>query len=214
MTILQIPVPKAKASITINTDDLHDDMFTYALFLGLKSILGRGMTDVKRENFATSDAYEAEALRIANTKKDELLANETRMVGLKAGKTSGKNTPLMAEMMRLAKIHAKSQAKATGLKLSSYSAAEWTRAAKVYIDADPDFWKATATDSLARTSVTPTVGVDFVPQADPDLVAKNEAAKARKRAETAAKAAGKTATKAKVPPKARVKAKAKAQAEA
>jgi hypothetical protein len=195
MTALQIPIVKAKASITINTDALPDAMYTYALFLGLKAILSRGTVDHKRENFPSAVAYEAAALEIANRQAADLLAGKTRQVGLKTV-SSGKTTPDMVEAIRIAKIHAKSQAKAAGLKISAISAAEWTRTAKAYIDADPETWMAAAAESIARAAVKPKAGMDFMPKEDPELMAKAEAAKAKKKAESAAKAAGKAKPKA------------------
>lgn len=192
MAILEIPVMKAKGKfVSIDTDEIAESVYEYALKLGLKALLNRGMTTTKRENFASQDAFEAEAMKIAEKQKADMVAGKTRIIGATKSKAGGAEA---TEALRLAKIHAKAQLKAAGFKISHISAADLTTAARALIDSDRDVWMAAARDSLAKAASVSTKSVDLgaLVKADPKKVAASEAKKAADKAKREAAKAGKT----------------------
>jgi len=204
----RIPIAKAKGKfVTISTDEgsLPDEVYTYAMYLGLKALMNRGMTTIKRETFASAAAYETAIMEAAEKQKTMALEGKTRIVGMGKSASAKKSDPIHTEAVRLAKKYAREQVKAQNeliedraarTKLSTISAAEWTRTAEAYISNDQDTWYAAARDSLAKAAVNPTKGIDFMPQPDAKLVKKAETARAEKSKVAKAKAEGKTAPKA------------------
>jgi hypothetical protein len=194
MTILSIPIVKAKGQfVSVDTEAVPEAVYQYCLELGLKSLINRGVSNHKQENFPTLAEFETESVAIAMRQYDAMVAGKTRIVGSKKTKEAG--AAWMVEALRIAKISAKEQVKATGkIAVSKVKAAEWTKLAKAMIDADPEHWERVAMDSLSRSATAPVKGLDLLSmvQEDPELVRKAEKKKADSKKATAAKAAGKT----------------------
>ena len=198
---LSIPVPKRKgATVTFNLDTsapdcIPDSIYQYALELGLKAIMARGYT--KWDKDAPDADEQARAIEAKNYAA--VIAGKVRMVGSSSGPSMTRKTdPVQIEALRLAKLTAKDQAKASGVKISKVPASEWTRVATAMIDAEPDTWTAAALASLSRSGI-PLVGHDFIAQLG--KIADEAPAKAK-----AEKKVAKPKTEAKPAP---VKAKAK-----
>lgn len=207
MAVFSIPVVKAKGKfVEINTDadGFPDAIYEYALLIGLKAIVNRGTSTLKRENFPSADAFEIEALAIAERQVADIYEGKTRLVGAKSKAAKSAVGAEMTEALRLAKIECKAQVKAMGkVAISKVKAAEWTKAATAMVNADPDLWLSAARASLSATAVRPVKGTDFLStiQEDKTLSAKAAEKKATAKAEREAKAAAKA--KGKTPPKAK-----------
>lgn len=187
MSIFQIPIKKVKgATVEINTDDLPLAIYEYALQIGLKELAARGASKLKKEDYATESAYNAEAKRVAEEQVQNMYAGKTRIVGAKA--TGAKKGAEHTEAMRLARLEVKAQLKAAGKKISAFSAADISKAATALINADQDTWYAAARESLAKLP-QPTKGIDLaaILHEDPKKVAAAEAKAAKAKATREAK---------------------------
>lgn len=212
MSVFQIPIAKAKGRfIEIDTapGSIPDEVYKYAVFLGLKALMNRGMSTIKRETFANTAQYEAAIMEAAEKQLVAAKEGKTRIVGMGKSASARKADPVHTEAIRLAKKHARDVVKAQNemiedkadrIKISTITAKEWTRTAEAYVSSDPDFWYKHARDSLSKAAVTPVKGIDFMPQPDSKLVQKAAAAKSAKTTAAKTKQEGKEATASKKPP--------------
>ena len=124
MGIVSIPITKGKAAVDVDTDKIPDDLYQYALFLGLKAIANRGMTDYSTTGLEGEQLAREQAavMKKATENVEQLYAGKTRKTG-GAPKTKGKGK-VHTEAMRLARLLVKDQIKALGGKISDYSAKE------------------------------------------------------------------------------------------
>lgn len=158
MAVYQVPILKAKLSIEIDSGKLHEDIYAYALQLGMKSIANR-LSKIKKEDFATDEEYQTAAFE-ASTKLVEAMysGKGIRMVGVKAkAKTAGAEK---VEARRLARDVVKSQIKAAGEKLKNYSAADITEAADALIEANPEILAEAKANLAARADKAEKLKID------------------------------------------------------
>jgi len=102
-------------------------------------------------------------------------------------------------MLRIAKLYAKEQVRQGNIrddkggliKVSKVSAAEWTRTAKAYIEANPEHFRKAAEANLAAASSVK-VDLTLTLNEDPKLVKRSAEAAAKKKAESEARRGGKT----------------------
>lgn len=193
MTIVQVPVKKVKgATVSVDTDKLPQAVYEYAIVIGLKELASRGMSKLKKEDYGTDGAFNAAVMEIAEKQVEGMYEGKTRIVGAKS-KGAGKG-PEHTEAMRLARLRVKEVIKASGGKISHYSASDITKGAKAYIEADPDTWYAAARESLSKAP-KPTPGIDLAAMGlteDPKKVKAAEEKKEKAKAAAAAKKAKET----------------------
>lgn len=198
-TILKIPV-KGGGMVEINTRELPNNVYAAALALGLKDLANRGMTKITTKGLEGDELAKAKAAAQAKAEKNvaDLKAGKLpRIAGQKAdsGKIPG---VVMTEARRLARNLIKDEIKASGGKVSHYSAKEITEAANAYLaseegkslieEAKQAVAKRTETvlggkteDEAAAASKAKLANLGL--KADPKKVAKaEEAAKAKKEA--------------------------------
>jgi len=193
--IFNIGVKGTKETIEIDSGLIPDDISNYVYQKGLEALIGRGRTKLgKVADYKSVDAFVAEATAIAMKQYDEMKAGKTRMVG-GTKKAKGADAAVQTEMLRIAKLYAKDQVRAAGnIKVSKVSAAEWTRAAKAYIEQDSEYFRKVAEANLsAAKEVKPTAEVDlsFIKE-DPKAIARAKAAADKKASAKSAEAKGKT----------------------
>src|SRR5579863_6332046 len=139
MAKIQIPIPKAGVGVTfeVDTDTFNDDKFPLPVYLeimlqGCKTLLNRGQSKLKSskglEGKALADAQKA-ILEVVQKQYESMLAGETRITGGKA-KLKGVEREVKAEAMRLARLAVRDAIKASGGKISHYSAKKITEAAE------------------------------------------------------------------------------------
>ena len=189
MSVMQIPVVKAKGQfVEIDTDKLPEAVYAYALQIGLKSLMNRGTTGKDAKDL-DADGY----LALAEKQRDAAYAGKTRIIGAKA--TKKRDTVEMAEAVRIAKQTVKDMIKANGEKISHYSAAEITKAAKAIVEADADTYLAAARENLAKAASVVGKGgkadIMALMAKDAKKVAAAEAKKESTKKEKAATSAGK-----------------------
>jgi hypothetical protein len=148
MAIYQVPILKAKKSIEVDSSKLHEDIYAYALQLGMKSIANR-LSKIKKEDFGTEEDYQSAAFDAATKLVESMYSGKgIRMVGVKAkAKTAGAEK---TEARRIAREVVKSQIKAAGEKLKDYSAADITEAADALIEANPEILAEAKANLAAR----------------------------------------------------------------
>src|SRR5260370_35050889 len=96
MAIVQVPVSKGKSgTLECETDMIPEAHFQYALIIGIKSIIARGMTKIDKDD---KDAI----MEQAQKNLEALYSGKTRMVG--AGRPSKVHDAGMVEGSRLAKL--------------------------------------------------------------------------------------------------------------
>lgn len=159
MTILSIPVAKAKGMIEVDTDKIPDRVFQYAVQLGLKALIARGFSKFKAEDFKNETEARAEAMKIGQTNVEAIYGDKVRIVGQKAGEKRASKE--LTEAIRLAKVTVKNQMKALNIRAKDVKAADITKAAKAMVDANPDHYFAAARESLARAEVETASGIDL-----------------------------------------------------
>jgi|HubBroStandDraft_3_1064219.scaffolds.fasta_scaffold00002_3 hypothetical protein len=205
--IVEVPIPKAGAGVTfkIDVDILASNDFPLPVYLeiclqGCKTLLNRGQSKLKSskglEGKAKEDAVKA-ILEIVQKQYDAMLAGETRITGGKA-KLKGVEREVKAEAMRLARLAVRDAIKASGGKISHYSAKKITEAAEEVLadeERGPQFMEiakanvakrheldepaATTDEAKAKGSaLIDALGL----KADPKLVAKAEKSAAEKKA--------------------------------
>lgn len=180
-----VPIAKAKDTITVNVDDLPDEVFREVMFQGLKAVLNRGMTKVA----AIEDEAErkAEALEKAKANWDDMKEGKVRITGGKAKPKGARE--INTEAMRLARNAVKDAIKEEGGKISHYPSSEITALAKEYLEQETDeakqLWALAKTNVEARlkkvkgSTVLKTIAKKA--KVDTDLVKKAEAKKAERK---------------------------------
>lgn len=190
MSEIHVPIVKGKASLTINTDDIPEDVYREIVLQGLKVILNRGTSKITASTYPDEEERKAAAMAKAAEQLDLVKTSKIKFTGGKAKKASG---AVMTEAMRVARALVRDAMKAQGLKISHYPASEITKAAKALLDSEQGAEIMVAAEAtIAERSKAPTLAVDIkaIIHESPELVAKAEAAKAAKKGQLSAKQAG------------------------
>ena len=204
--MIQIPIPKAGVGVTfgVDVDILASNEFPLAVYLeiclqGCKTLLNRGQSKLKSskglEGKAKEDAVNA-ILAIVQGQYDAMLKGETRITGGK-GKLKGVEREVKAEAMRLARLAVRDAIKASGGKISHYSAKKITEAAEEVLadeERGPQFMEIAKANVAKRHELDEPAknaeeakakGSELIQalglKADPNLVAKAEKALAAKK---------------------------------
>lgn len=186
-TTFEVPVVKAKDFVTIESSALPDDVYNEALFLGLKALVNRGMSEVTGTNYPDEQERIEVAIDIARkTVADIYLGKIRRSSGIKKGAGRGE---LEVEKRRLAKIYVKAELKEAGLRVSLIKPAEITKLANEMIANDPSIEEEAKANLAARAKKQKGKKIDVAAlkakiKEDPELVEKaNKKTKARKKPE-------------------------------
>ena len=190
MAIHMIPIRGTEKSVEVDSGKFSDDYY---------SALMQEILEIKINKRSTKfgpmkNATEADLLTNANERREELYQEKARRGGKKAKK--GADTAVETEMLRIAKLYAKEQVrqgnirddKGNLIKVSKVSAAEWTRTAKAYIEANSEHFRKAAEANLAAASSVK-VDLTLTLNEDPKLVKRSAEAAAKKKAEKAGKTA-------------------------
>lgn len=181
MAVVSIPVVKAKDIIEFDTKDLPDDVYTEAVILGLKTLVNRGMTKCTVKDLGDEATVKSEAMIIASKNKEKILAGDIKFSGkAKATKVSG---VVNTEAMRIARERVKDAAKKAGYKISTIKASQITEAAKALIAQDDTIIEQAKANIEARTATPMPFDIKSLVKEDPELVAKANAAAAKKKAD-------------------------------
>jgi hypothetical protein len=190
MAIHTILVRGTEKSVEVDSGKFSDEYYSALM----QEILELKVNKRSTKFGPMKDATEQDLLTNANERVAELYSEKARRGGKKAKK--GADSAVETEMLRIAKLYAKEQVrngairddKGNLIKVSKVSAAEWTRTAKAYIEADPDHFRKAAEANLAAAS---SLSIGNAPvltlNEDPKLVKRSAEAAAKKKAEKAGK---------------------------
>lgn len=203
--VLQIPITKGKAAIAVNLDpieeggDLTAEVYKEALIQGLKVILNRGMSKITKETYPNEEEMKAAAMAKAKETFEAMRENNIRFMGAK--KVKEVTGEVMTEAMAVARKHVKQYLKDNKVKISHVKASEITKHAKALLANYPEILEEAKRTVAARKEAAKS-GMDLGGlfgniQTDPNLVAKDEAEKAERKAASSATKAGKVAFRAK-----------------
>lgn len=204
MADINIPITKAKDSVTIDSEALPQEVYEEALKLGLKELANRGMSKLTKAAFKNDEAALAAAcLEQAQKNVEAIMSGKIRFAGKKA--KTGESAAVMTEARRLAKNLVKDSIKAAGMKISHVEAKDITAAANELLAADKSLIEQAKTNLAEREKMPVAIDIKSLIKESPKLVAKAQAANEKKKAGTLSKTqAGKVAPRAK--PKAGVTA--------
>jgi hypothetical protein len=194
--------------VTVDTSKLPDDIYREALLQGLKAIAERAMSKITKEAYPDEAERKAAIHAKAEANIQDMYDGKTKITGRAAVKKA--SGAVMTEAMRLARNLVKDAMKANKIKISHVKASEITTAAKALIESDPSIVTTAEANLKAREATPIKINIAALIHADPTLVAKDEAKKAKaaeaKGTQLSKTQAGKVAPRAK--PKAGVQANA------
>jgi len=196
-TVITFALKNGAGDISVETGNLPEDVYREALLQGLKVLCERGMSKLTKEAYPDEAERKAAIKAKAEGNVNDLYAGKVKLTGqAKVKKASG---AVVTEAMRLARNLVKDAMKANKIKISTVKASEITKAAKALLEVDASIM-ATAEANLKAREATPVkIDIKSLIHVDPDLVAKDEAKKAKAKADKplSAKQAGKVAPRAK-----------------
>jgi len=180
-TLVKFALKNGAGEIEVDTAKLPDDVYREALMQGLKVIAERGMSKITKANIPDEAQRRAEIKAKAEANVQDMYDGKTKITG--AAKVKKASGAVMTEAMRLARNLVKDAMKANKIKISTVKASEITKAAKALIESDASIL-ATAEANLKAREATPLkVNIMDLIHVDPELVAKDEAKKARAKAD-------------------------------
>lgn len=197
MAILNVPITKAGAALSVDTDALPEESYKAVFEAGLKALLNLGMSKILTKGLEGDKLSEAQAAALAKATEnlDNLKAGK-----VKKGRTTAKDAngnkvsgPVMTEARRLAKEVVKNEIRAAGMKISHVEASVITKAANELIAADPSYIEKATANLESRSHIKSAVDIKALVHESPKLVAKANAAKAERKTQLSAKQAGKVA---------------------
>ena len=196
-SVITIALKNGAGTVDVDTSALPDDVYREALMQGLKTIAERAMSKITKEAYPNEAERKAAIHAKAEANIADMYAGKTKITGqARAKKASG---AVVTEAMRLARDLVKDAMKANKIKISHVKASEITSAAKALLEQDPSIL-ATAEANLKAREATPVkIDIAKLVHTDPDLVRKDEAKKAKAKADKplSAKQASKVAPRAK-----------------
>lgn len=174
MAIFAVPVTKAKGVVEIDTGNVPEDVYREAVFQGLKVLVNRGASTLKKEDFNDDEAYRAAATEVANKQVAAILAGDIKPSG--APKTVKASRDVMVEARRLAKEMVKDYIRnVMKQRPSHYSPKEMTRLTERVLQDQPSIIETARANIEARTAkpLEINLGTDLAP--DPARVEKAKA---------------------------------------
>ena len=141
MTLMSIPVTKAKRPIEIDTDLLPENVFLLAVQEGLKVLLNRKMSKITTTGLSGEELTKAQdaAMVIAESNREDCLNGKVSAGRGAAKAKSGVSREVTAEAMRLARNAIRTELKSANIRPSMVEAKEITALAKDLIASDPSY---------------------------------------------------------------------------
>lgn len=194
---ITISLKNGAGTVEVDTAQLPDDVYREALMQGLKVIAERAMSKITKEAYPDEAERKAAIKAKAEANIADMYAGKIKITGrATAKKASG---AVITEAMRLARNLVKDAMKANKIKISHVKASEITAAAKALIESDSSIVTTAEANLKAREATPVKLDVTKLIHVDAELVRKDEAKKAKAKADKplSAKQAGKVAPRAK-----------------
>jgi hypothetical protein len=155
-SILSVPITKLKELVDMDTNELPQEEFIDCILRGLKEKLNAGLTKltVKDLEGAALEARKAEIRTVVEKNKAEILAGESKKMGVRAKSATKVPAEVRTEALRLAKAAISQQIKDDGGKISHYAKSDITKWAKELLEADGGYFKL-AEEALSARKAAP-----------------------------------------------------------
>ena len=196
-TFITFALKNGAGLVDVDTAKLPDHVYREALMQGLKQIAERAMSKLTKTAIPDETQRRAAIKAKAEENIQEMYDGTIKITGeTKAKKASG---AVVTEAMRLARDLVKDAMKAKKMKISHVKASEITSAAKALLEQDPSILATAEANLKAREATPMKIDIAKLVHTDPDLVRKDEAKKAKAKADKplSAKQASKVAPRAK-----------------
>lgn len=180
-TLVKFALKNGAGEIEVDTANLPDDVYREVLMQGLKVIAERGMSKITKEAYPDEAERKAAIHAKALENVQDMYDGKTKITG--AAKVKKASGAVMTEAMRLARNLVKDAMKVAKIKISTVKASEITKAAKLLLDQDPSILKKAEENVKQREETPIKVNIASLIQVDPELVAKDEAKKAKAKAD-------------------------------
>lgn len=180
-TLITFALKNGAGEISVDTAKLPDEVYHEVLMQGLKVIAERAMSKITKEAYPDEAERKAAIKAKAEENVADMYSGKTKITG--AAKVKKASGAVMTEAMRLARNLIKDAMKANKIKISTVKASEITKTAKALLDSDPSILK-TAEENIKQREATPVkIDIKALIHADPELVAKDAAKKAKAKAD-------------------------------
>jgi hypothetical protein len=199
-SMISFALKNGAGEVSVDTSKLPDAVYREALMQGLKAIAERAMSKITKTEYPDETERRAAIKAKAEKNIEAMYAGDVKLTGVtKAKKASG---AVMTEAMRLARNLVKDAMKANSIKISHVKASEITAAAKALLEQDSSIIATAEANLAAREAKPASIDIKSLIHVDPGLVAKDEAKKAKAKAEKplSKTQAGKVAPRAKPKP--------------
>jgi len=191
-----VPLKNGAGEVRVDTRSFNDEVYKEVLLQGIKAIAERNMSKLTKEAYPVETERKAAILAKAQANVKAMAEGTIKITGKTIKKVSG---AIMTEAMRLGRNLVKDAMKANKIKISHVKASEITAAAKALLESDPSIIATAEANLKAREATPMKINIASLIHVDPELVRKDEAKKAKEKAEKplSAKQAGKVAPRAK-----------------
>ncbi len=180
-TIVAFALKNGAGEIEVDTAKLPDDVYREVLMQGLKVIAERNMSKLTKEAYPNETERKQAIHDRATENVTAMYEGKIKITG--AAKVKKASGAVMTEAMRLARNLIKDAMKANKIKISTVKASEITKAAKAYIETNPGLIATAEANLKAREETPMTLDIKSLIKVDPELVAKDEAKKAKAKAD-------------------------------
>ena len=178
---ITVPLKNGAGEITVDTRLIaSDEVYREVLLQGIKAIAERNMSKLTKEAYPVEAERKAAILAKAQANVEDMYAGKIKITGKIIKKVSG---AIMTEAMRLGRNLVKDAMKANKIKISHVKASEITAAAKALLESDPSIIATAEANLKAREATPMKINIASLIHVDPELVRKDEAKKAKEKAE-------------------------------
>lgn len=198
-TIIKFALKAGAGEVGVDTAKVPDPIYQEALMLGFKAIAERAMSKITKEAYPDEAQRKAAIAAKAEKNIQDMYDGKTKISGQTKSKASKTDKAVHTEAMRLARNLVKDAMKANKIKISTVKASEITRVATQYVEQNPSILETAKANLAAREAIPVTIDIKSMIHVDPALVAKEDAKKAKAKADKplSATQAGRTVPRAK-----------------
>jgi len=180
-TIIQFALKNGAGDVEVDTALLPNEVYKEVLIQGLKAIAERNMSKLTKEAYPDEGQRKQAIHDRAMENVQAMYDGKIKITG--AAKVKKASGAVMTEAMLLARNLIKDAMKANKIKISTVKASEITKAAKAYIETNPGLIATAEANIKAREETPMTLDIKSLIKVDPELVAKDEAKKAKAKAD-------------------------------
>jgi len=149
--IIDVPCVKGKDSFKVNISMFPDVTYDELVYLGVKSLLNRGQSDITTSKFPDEEERVEQAIEIAKKTLADMYAGKVRRTS-GAKSTKGGKGEFAVECRRLATIYVREQLKDEGFRVSLIKTEVINKLRDELIETDPSIMEEAKANVAARKS--------------------------------------------------------------